>query len=276
MAELAINGGRVFYWDPRRNHLPLIKRFEIGPRVGNFGDLLGPLIVRRVLSRTPRARAASTPGTASGSRVFAVGSVMHFAADGDTIWGTGVNGKVADDLHRFSRLDVRAVRGPVTRRWLQDNRGIDAPEVYGDPALLLPQLLTEAKAWTGKKRGLGVVPNFHDVEVFRGHPGFIDPKRPPMEVLEDIVRSERIAASSLHGVIVADAFGIPAVLLPSKVESPFKYLDYAGGTGRESLPQADDLAAAETMLKGGPDEALENWDGAPLLSAFPFDRFVGA
>lgn len=273
MAELTIDGGRVFYWDPRRNHLPIVRRFEIGPRVGNFGDLLGPLIVKRILAGAQPTGALARLDKSK--RVFAVGSVMHFADDGDTVWGTGVNGKVATDLHRFGALDVRAVRGPVTRKWLADHRDIDAPEVYGDPALLLPELLPEAASWLQqKKRGLGVVPNFHDVAAYGSHPGFIDPKRNPLAVVEDIVRSEMIAASSLHGVIVAEAFGIPAVLLPSKVESPFKYLDYAQGSGRDRLVEADDLAAAEVALRELRDPALSNWDPAPLLAAFPLDRFA--
>lgn len=272
VAEMTMNGGRLFYWDPRRNRLPIVRRFEIGPRVGNFGDLLGPLIVRRILDGLSRTGVAGAG--ARTHRVFALGSVLHFARDGDTIWGTGVNGKVPAEQHRFSTLDVRAVRGPLTRQWLATRKGIDAAEVYGDPALLLPALLPEAKEWaTSKKRTLGVVPNFHDVATYGAHPGFIDPRREPMAVLEDIVRSERIAASSLHGVVVAEAFGIPAVLMPSKTESPFKYLDYAQGTGRPSLAEAAGLDAAEATPQRD-EPALANWDPAPLLAAFPVDRLT--
>lgn len=283
MAELTIAGGRLFYWDPRRNRLPLLRRFEIGPRVGNFGDLLGPLIVRRILEQrsggsgdAAQSRGSATTKVDGRGRVLALGSVMHFAEDGDTIWGTGVNGKMAADLHRFSTLDVRAVRGPLTREWLTTRKGIGVDEVYGDPALLLPSILPEATVWlAGKKRTLGVVPNFHDVATYGAHPGFIDPRRKPMAVLEDIVRSEMVAASSLHGVIVAEAFGIPAVLLPAKAESPFKYLDYAQGTGRESLPQASGLTEAEVALRRS-EPALSGWSPEPLLNAFPLDRFPGA
>lgn len=49
----------------------------------------------------------------------------------DTIWGTGINGKVSEDLHKFEKLDVRAVRGPLTRNYLI-SKGINCPEVYGD------------------------------------------------------------------------------------------------------------------------------------------------
>lgn len=34
-------------------------------------------------------------------------------------------------------LDIRSVRGPVTRNILMD-LGYDVPSVYGDPAILLP------------------------------------------------------------------------------------------------------------------------------------------
>ncbi|WKK72506.1 hypothetical protein Q0F99_06060 [Rathayibacter oskolensis] len=127
----------VYSWNPRRNKLPVLRRFQVGPRVKNFGDLLGPVVVQGILKERGVGPALRRPGSGT---VMAVGSVMHKAHDGDIVWGTGVNGKVALALHDFTRLDVRAVRGPRTREWLRENKGIEAPAIYGDPALLLPTL----------------------------------------------------------------------------------------------------------------------------------------
>ena len=134
----------IFNWNPRRSRLPLslTKRLpiDIGRRINNFGDLLGPLIVARILAKhrvdptwAPRDR-----------RLLSVGSVLHFARDHDVIWGTGVNGKKDPDSdYLFSTLDVRAVRGPRTRDFLS-SRGVTSPAIFGDPVLLLPLLAPRA------------------------------------------------------------------------------------------------------------------------------------
>jgi pyruvyltransferase len=125
----------LFNWNPRT---PLFggrvgRRLLLGPRVNNFGDLLGPLIaegVRAQLGLSHRQPVRST-------RLFTVGSVIHYAVDGDVIWGSGVNGHwLSAEYHK--QLDIRALRGPLSRRFLLKRGVVDVPEVYGDPALLLP------------------------------------------------------------------------------------------------------------------------------------------
>jgi pyruvyltransferase len=82
----------LFSWNPKR---PVCggrgKRFvPIQRTVNNFGDLLGPVIVERL------KRTANLPNEARmAGRLLSVGSILHFAKDGDVIWGSGVNGKMA-------------------------------------------------------------------------------------------------------------------------------------------------------------------------------------
>lgn len=78
-----------------------------------------------------------------GNRLLGIGSIVHFAQTNDCIWGTRVDGNVPDESMAFTDLDVRAVRGPLTRERLL-GKGIDCPEIYGDPGLLTPQSLPEA------------------------------------------------------------------------------------------------------------------------------------
>lgn len=266
MTRDKISGVEVVHWNPRRNRLPYpINRLQIGPRVNNFGDLLGPMITRRIVER-----AGLRPRKSAGAQLLTVGSIMGLAENSDVIWGTGVNGKVAVESHRFTNLDVRAVRGPRTARFLSD-RGIEVPEVFGDPALLLPDLYPE---WSNKQKRheLGVLPNFHDLNVYRDHPGLISPLAPPKRVIELILECEQIVASSLHGVIVAEAFGIPAVAIESGVEHPFKYRDYLEGSGRPDVPIASDLTEATRLVQHASwPTVADAWDSAPLLEAFPQD-----
>jgi pyruvyltransferase len=150
----------LFSWNPFRPVLPT----RLGPRipwrrpVNNFGDLLGPAIVRMMLKRRGLGTHSKVP-----VRLLSVGSCLHFAQDADVVWGSGVNGKVPIESHTARILDVRAVRGPRTRSFLVE-RGINVPEVYGDPALLQPLLMPELLS-VPKKYTVTVVPNFNDLKL---------------------------------------------------------------------------------------------------------------
>lgn len=244
---------RVFYWKPHSGHR-------------NFGDHLAKVIVTKVLAdhghlieeqvRQPR-------------QLLSVGSVLHFAEDGAVVWGSGVNGKVmrAAD-HRYRRLDVRAVRGPKTRAFLMD-KGIAVPEVYGDPALLLPHLFPGRFA-RDVQRAVAVVPNLHDLQTLQqeGVADLVSPLDGWNRCIEQILQAELVVSSSLHGIIIAEAYGVPARYVRfSEVENPFKYDDYMQGTGRDRMEAARSIAEAVEM--GG--MAPPRFDPAPLLAAFPLD-----
>jgi pyruvyltransferase len=104
---------RIYAWNPRRSWLPpriarsrLARWVPVGRRINNFGDLLGPLVVERVLAQR---RLTGHPGRRD-CTLFSIGSVLHNAQDGDVVWGAGINGKMPLDLYAFDSLDVRAVR----------------------------------------------------------------------------------------------------------------------------------------------------------------------
>lgn len=257
---------RVFNWNPNRPVFTgrIGRRIPLQRPVNNFGDLIGPLVVEHMLAR----QGLSSAGEAGERSLFSVGSVMHFASTGDTVWGTGVNGKVPEDSYTFSELDVRAVRGPLTRRFLLD-RGLTVPEVYGDPALLLATLRPDLRELSARKlHPVTVVPNFNDLAHYKPFgPEVLHPQRPLEECLRRIAQSELVVGSSLHGVIVAEAFGVPARLITSKAEHVFKYDDYYQGTGRTSWTAAASVSQALEM--GG--EAPIDWSPDPLLAAFPYD-----
>lgn len=256
----------LFHWNPR---VPVLRgrigrRIPVKRRPNNFGDLLGPLIANELLSRKGISNGAS-PYSA---RLFTVGSVLHFARTGDTVWGSGRNGKIADAKHQFEKLDVRAVRGPLTRKYLE-SRGLSVPAVYGDPALLLPELFPVLNSWRSEKvRDVVIVPNLNDSRSMKMP--HLNPRSELWTCLETIARSEFVVASSLHAVIVAEALGIPARLVRPSLESSFKYDDYFLGTGRVAVEPADTF---EQALVDGPTYAAAplEWESAELLASFPFD-----
>lgn len=253
----------VYRWNPSRPvfRSRLGRRIPIKRRVGNFGDLLGPLVIDAMLRRLGLEGAA--PGR--DAQLLSVGSVMHEARDGAVVWGTGVNGKKMDPAeYTAPRLDVRAVRGPMTRDFLLE-RDFDIPEVYGDPALLLPGLYPELKE-VPRTRDLTVVMNFNDRGV-AGGPNVMNPRRPVWKCLRTIASSRLVVGSSLHGIVVAESLGIPARLVASAAESEFKYADYYRGTGRSAFRVAPTVDEAVAM--GG--ESPPDWDPVPLIEAFPAD-----
>lgn len=236
----------------------------------NFGDELSRTVVELMLSR----RSATLSDCVEKTRqLVAIGSVLHTAHEGAVIWGTGLHGTIPEKLHRYRQLDVRATRGPITRRYLRQ-RGIDAPEVYGDPGLLVPHITSDRFKPTGEFE-VGFVPNLHDMshlEEMRFAARFpqirlINPLRPWNTVTGDIVRHRLILASSLHGLIIAEAYGIPACYVRlTENERVLKYEDYFEGTGR---PLSYASSIEQALDKGG--AMLGAYDPKPLMQAFPYD-----
>ncbi|MEV4687288.1 polysaccharide pyruvyl transferase family protein [Microbacterium sp. LWH3-1.2] len=252
----------VVHWNPIRRRGGAFGQFLPKRPVNNFGDLIGPALVARITSDM-RLR---EPG--DNKRLVSVGSIMHFARSGDVVWGTGINGKelskpIPEDL------DVRAVRGPRTRELLQA-RGVHVPEVFGDPALLwshfwpLDSYIAENPK--AHRREVTVVPNFHDLGRMRG-PHVVSPIGSPFDVVRQIALSKFVCGSSLHGIALAESFGIPARLIVPGAEASFKYDDYYAGTGRRTYKPA--RTAAEAIDMGG--ERGPEFDASKLLGAFPMD-----
>lgn len=243
----------LFYWRPREGI--------------NFGDELSRVVVELMLAkkgytlfdevRVPR-------------QLIAVGSVLHFAKDGAVVWGSGRNSHAIDDEHRFARLDVRSVRGPRTREFLK-TKSIIAPEIYGDPVLLIP-MLTHGRFKPTGERDVAFVPNLNDYEAkfdfSKIDIPIIDPRQPWNKVVAEIMKYKFILASSLHGIVVAEAFGIPARYVRlTEVEGLFKYHDYYEGTGRV-LANIPTSVSEALKLKGEPPPVV---DLEKLVQSFPYD-----
>lgn len=171
---------RIFYWKGKPN----------------FGDLLAPVL----LDHFADVRGIwSPPATAN---VVVVGSILDQLPPG---WRGIVAG--AGKLREYTELDlsqakVLALRGPLSAR------GVNGDPVLGDPALLANELVQ-----VDKEYNLGIVPHWSDTTLEtrfkQWKPRIIRPDGDPLEVVAEIGRCKKVVASSLHGIVVADAFGIP-------------------------------------------------------------------
>ena len=248
-----------------REGLPLYYYRE--PGLTNFGDILSLKLVERILGGPVQQ---FNKGMKE-KKLLAIGSIFYFASDDDVVWGSGINGKtLRKSDYRFETLDVRAVRGPLTRRFLMDYFYLDVPEVYGDPALLVPFLFPEFKRKENPRYEYLIIPHYREKEKYPKeiYPNVVYTTDPCEEVIEKIVDSRFVISNSLHGIVVAEAFGIPArmIAIPPK-EFPFKFRDYYLGTKRPNFQIARDV---EEALEMGGEPPIE-CDLKKLYEAFPFE-----
>ena len=107
----------------------------------------------------------------------------------------------------------------------------------------------------------------------------IDPRAGAAEVCRRIASCAHVFASSLHGLIVADSYGIGSTWVEPRGQGRLKFVDYAASVGRYLTgPIAvSDIPAALAGLKG---TRLAHEDGiararAALKDTFPADLKAG-
>ena len=196
----------------------------------NLGDQLAPTLVREVLGLRP----LQVPLGMS-RKILSIGSVVEFARAGDFVWGTGSlsNNEVSVKGAKFF-----AVRGPRTKEILRD---AEVPSVFGDPASLLPRFLTPSLS---SFSSVCLVPHYVDKERFKtafGREGNTVNVRSGdlFQSVDRIASAEVVLSSSLHGLIIAEAYGVPAVWVEPSEEilgGRHKFLDYFEGVGRSATP----------------------------------------
>jgi len=176
-------------------------------------------------------------------KIIGAGSSMVFTQPNDYVWGTGLISKIG-----FNEIPkkVYSVRGPITRGLLLE-AGWDVPEKYGDPALLFPKIYHPK---VEKKYKYGLIPHYVDYNSNFSLKcinnledlGFkiINVTSGLYEFIDEVLECEKILSSSLHGLIVADAYGIPNYRMEIQnliLGRDFKYLDYYASVKREYYPR---------------------------------------
>jgi hypothetical protein len=229
----------------------------------NYGDLLSKYLVEKISGKPVQfVQPKKQPWYKMNKTNFlAVGSILHHATKHSIVWGSGI----IDHEQEIAEADFRAVRGPQTRDLLL-KLGYNCPEIYGDPALLLPKYYNPQ---IEKKYKIGVIPHYHDykiaVNLFQDDPEIkvIDLLTMDVEeVTREILSCENIISSSLHGLIVAQAYKIPALWVEFSDKifgNGIKYVDYF-----ESLKIPAYKAEFIENSKSA-EELLQLMQGKPLL-----------
>ena len=214
---------RLYWWHEKR-----------ASGLENYGDLLSKYILERISRQ--KVICIEHPNKGLHKYFFkhyvSIGSIISSVNKNSIVWGSGII-KKNDNIRDAKFL---AVRGPKTRQRILE-MGYNCPEVYGDPAILLPNFY---KPLVKKKYTIGVIPHYIDYkevcEVFKN-----DSRTKVINLLTNsvekttrhILECEQIISSSLHGVIVPQGYGIPSlwVKFSNKLSGDnIKFYDYFEST----------------------------------------------
>lgn len=195
----------------------------------NVGDCLTPYIIEKMTGKMP----VYAQGGADYQHYVMAGSMLNHAGGKAIVWGAGI-ATWTDGVD--PNVKIHAVRGPISRMRAV-NCGAQCPKVYGDPALILPKLYTPPSS---KQHFMGVVG--HYVDQFRVDAWYgdevkkINVLQPVESFIDEVASCKYIVSSSLHGIIIAHSYGIPAVWvkISDSIEGDgTKYHDYYQSIGME-------------------------------------------
>jgi len=214
----------------------------------NFGDDLTPWLLPKYgivpIYREPRA-----------ARLIGVGSLLEFAASDyeGAIWGAGL---MNDAAHALPRAAALAVRGPLTAERI----GLREEPAYGDPGILVARHLPRA-ASDGR---IVVVPHGHHRQHQRltamvasagDAARVVNVHQRAAPAVREIAAGRVVITTSLHGLVTADAYGIPAVwttLDPPLTGGDFKFRDYEAAVtpGQTRYRAFDEAGTLEGLADG--------------------------
>jgi len=279
---------------------------------GNYGDLLARYIVEQL-----SGKAVVKYPENNIYHLDSVGSVLNRneMCSNAVVWGSGFLSPQAYykiKLTKFRQWIRRktgrplylAVRGQLTREILLKS-GYQCPAVYADPALVMPQIYYPKQT---KKFELGIVLHWSQekfIPLFENIPGVkiinINRKYETLNTfVDEILQCKAVLSSSLHGLIIANAYKIPCVRLKilnnpiaaSEHKDDFKFEDYLSGLNScKCEKDKADYIFNTLFLKPGKEQCgiLINQvqtkatvpdfkiDLTPLIQAFPFlaERYKG-
>lgn len=205
-----------------------------GRGLNNFGDCLQPDILK-YYGLTP----LYIPDIVRSDVVLA-GSILQWISPKYSGYIIGTGG---DSMkYFFPNAKILAVRGKLT---LSNIQGDTSHIKMGDPGLLMSYVYPQA---CKVKYKLGIIPHFVDKdgdiikkwkEKFGSDILFIDVLKSPRRVINEIKQCAAIVSSSLHGLIIADAFHIPNARFVDRKTMPTSFYDYKFDDYYSSLDYKD-------------------------------------
>lgn len=244
----------------------------------NWGDDVS-IILTKLLSGRPVIPYRHS--YSSSTNIASIGSIIQtYTGEKSIIWGSGIISKeiIVDKKPK----KVLAVRGPLTREVLL-SQGINCPEIYGDPALLFPALYNPP---ISPKYKYGIIGHHSEVSSatfkkyvhrFGNDALFIDITKYGKwtDFIDKIKLCKAIISSSLHGIIMADAYGVPNLWAQFEFivqDGGFKFHDYFLSVGKKNqevfvFNESTDISFIDDLIL---DYKRPIIDLHPLLDSCPF------
>jgi pyruvyltransferase len=241
------------YYSYLNNDKVLLKYYDLE---NNWGDTVNPYIFEKitgskVISSNSMFNYLKKP------EILGIGSIIVGDLSNYVIWGSGIISEKTTLLTKPK--EVLALRGLNTLKKIREVGG-DC-DVFGDPVLLFPEIFSAENSV--KKYKYGIVPHFKDKSSI-GIQKIHDLQNPEIKIIDiqsgiedfvnDILSCENILSSSLHGLILAEAYGIPTcrlVFSEKLLGGDFKFYDYYSGVGITSMDTVflhDDISDLKNIL----------------------------
>lgn len=263
----------------------------------NIGDIMNPMVIESLFGMKAEEEKHTK------AEMIAIGSVLDrlleegkmspglakMKKDADKnkkihVWGTGFMYEYKDKQKWIRPVRVHALRGALSAQVVAKMQGKPCNAVLADPGLLASKLVKEKVA---KKYEMGIIPHYVDAEepvfqeMLEKYPNatIIDVKAEPMQVLKNIASCKCIVSTSLHGLIIADSFGIPnqwCVISDRILGDNYKFRDYYSAFGLEAkmvdlrvdpIPEIADIKANYQISKKAVRKKQKQ-----LMDCFPYNK----
>lgn len=175
--------------------------------------------------------------------LFVIGSILDSADSKTIVWGSGF--REPDSL--CGKAKILAVRGNLSKEKLSNIvETCNINIAVGDPALLLPLVYMPTNI--KKNHNVKIIPHYSEYDYFferysDSYP-IIDVRTTDIEhVINEILECDYILSSSLHGIIVSHAYGVPALWIKKGYirSSSFKFHDYFSAVGINKYEGFEDI-----------------------------------
>lgn len=208
--------------------------------------------------------------------LVAIGSIVRFAEDHSSVWGSGIIRKNEPQIHKPTCL---AVRGPLTREKLLED-GVDCPAIYGDPAMLFPLFYKPRENTAASSDKTVIVPHFKHTHLMPQHDDFryvglhVHSIYDIEHIIDAIATAPRVVTSSLHGFIFCVAYGIPVTVFKRADKNiggdNIKFDDFCAGVGLDPITihtLDNDSSKNLATLADKAQIYKPDWSAVPLLES---------
>lgn len=201
----------------------------------NFGDALNFDLIKYISGKEPVYTDDRTE-----DHFIVCGSILAESNENSTVWGAGF---AAHDQRISGAKEILAVRGTLSRNNIDECLNYIA---VGDPALLMRRFYNPV---VEKKHKYGIIPHWKDLEIVLSSNidndfHIINPLQPTESFIKDVLSCEKILSTGLHGLIIADTYGVPNQWLDLGTDiggDGFKFADYYSTTDSPNEKPVNEL-----------------------------------